>query len=66
MMPSSVIIHPETCFMAKCVHSATVRFGVSSKATTSDFTIPQQRGKKNISGHFSWLLSSSTEWPGGN
>lgn len=39
-------------FLVKPIQLATVRFEVASKGSTSDFMIPQQRGKKNVGIHF--------------
>lgn len=51
-MSSSLSIDPETCcFLDKPVHIATVRFEIASKGTTSDFMIPQQRGKNHVGFH---------------
>lgn len=45
-------------FSAEPVLCATVRFEVASKVSTSDLMAPQQRGRKNVGGHFFWLLTS--------
>lgn len=53
MMSSSLSINPETrYFLAEPVNFATVRFEVASKDSASNFMILQQRGKKNVGGHF--------------